>query len=64
MSEYEANLLNQPVDVSEKFAEQQNYFFIGSNVPYLDPRARGGHLRAEGKSPARQGKVDRARREA
>ena len=64
MREYEANLQNQPVDVSEKFAKQQNHFFIGSKVPYLDPRARGGQLRAEGKSPARQGKVDRARREA
>jgi hypothetical protein len=50
MREYEADLQNHPVDVSEEFARQQNHFFIGSKVPYSD-----------GRSPARQGRVDRAR---
>jgi alpha-D-xyloside xylohydrolase len=32
MKEYEAVFQNQPVDVSEEFAKQQNHFFIGSKV--------------------------------
>jgi hypothetical protein len=50
MREYEADLQNQPVDVSEEFARQQNHFFVESRVPYSDVR-----------SPARQSRVDRAR---
>jgi alpha-D-xyloside xylohydrolase len=42
MKEYEAVFQNQPVDVSEEFAKQQNHFFIGSKVPEFDPDTSSG----------------------
>jgi alpha-D-xyloside xylohydrolase len=44
MREYEADFQNQPVDVSEEFAKQQNHFFIGSKVPDFDPRFASGKI--------------------
>jgi alpha-D-xyloside xylohydrolase len=44
MREYEADLQNQPVDVSGEFAKQQNHFFIGSKVPDFDPRFASGKI--------------------
>jgi alpha-D-xyloside xylohydrolase len=44
MKEYEAVLQNQPVDVSEEFARQQNHFFIGSKVLEFDPRSASGRI--------------------
>ncbi|MCA1688265.1 MAG: DUF4968 domain-containing protein, partial [Actinobacteria bacterium] len=44
MGEYEAVLQNQPVDVSEEFARQQNHFFIGSRVLEFDPDAASGKI--------------------
>jgi alpha-D-xyloside xylohydrolase len=44
MKEYEAALQNQPVDISEEFAKQQNHFFVGSKVPEFDPDAASGKI--------------------
>jgi alpha-D-xyloside xylohydrolase len=44
MREYEADLQNQPVDVSGEFAKQQNHFFIGSKVTDFDPRSASGKI--------------------
>jgi alpha-D-xyloside xylohydrolase len=44
MKEYEAVFQNQPVDVSEEFAKQQNHFFIGSKVPEFDPDTASGKI--------------------
>ncbi len=44
MREYEAALQNQPVDVSEEFAGQQNHFFVGSRVPEFDPGTASGEI--------------------
>ena len=37
MKEYEAAFQNQPVDVSEEFAKQQNHYFVGSVAREFDP---------------------------
>ena len=44
MKEYEAALQNQPVDISEEFAKQQNHFFVGSKVSEFDPGAASGRI--------------------
>src|SRR5215204_5877905 len=44
MGEYGADFQNEPVDVSEEFARQQNHFFIGSKVSALDPEAASGKI--------------------
>jgi alpha-D-xyloside xylohydrolase len=44
MKEYEVGFQNQPVDVSEEFARQQNHFFIGSKVPEFDPGTASGKI--------------------
>jgi alpha-D-xyloside xylohydrolase len=44
MKEYEAALQNQPVDVSEEFAKQQNHFFVGSKVSEFDPNTAFGKI--------------------
>jgi alpha-D-xyloside xylohydrolase len=44
MKEYEAVFQNQPVDVGEEFAKQQNHFFIGSKVPEFDPDTASGKI--------------------
>jgi alpha-D-xyloside xylohydrolase len=44
MEEYGAVLQNQPVDVSEEFARQQNHFFIGSRVLEFDPISASGRI--------------------
>jgi alpha-D-xyloside xylohydrolase len=44
MKEYEAVFQNQPVDVGEEFAKQQNHFFIGSRVPEFDPGTASGKI--------------------
>jgi hypothetical protein len=48
MKEYEAGFQNQPVDVSEEFARQQNHFFIGSKVPEFDPGTASGKILGRG----------------
>jgi alpha-D-xyloside xylohydrolase len=50
MREYEADLQNQPVDVSGEFAKQLNHFFIGSKVPDFDPRSASGTILWKGLS--------------
>src|SRR5918912_993957 len=50
MGEYEAELQNQPVDVSEEFAKQQNHFFIGSKVLEFDPSLASGTMLWKGLS--------------
>jgi hypothetical protein len=52
MREYEANLQNQPVDVSEAFARQQNHYFIGSKVLDFDPRSASGKILWKGLAPS------------
>src|SRR5215203_5596055 len=44
MGEYGADFQNEPVDVSEEFARQQNHYFIGSKVSALDPEAASGKI--------------------
>ena len=44
MKEYEAVFQNQPVDVGEEFAMQQNHFVIGSKVPEFDPDTASGKI--------------------
>jgi alpha-D-xyloside xylohydrolase len=44
MGEHGAELQNEPVDVSEEFARQQNHFFIGSKVSALNPEAASGKI--------------------
>ena len=44
MKEYEAVFQNQPVDVGEEFAKQQNHFLIGSKVPEFDPDTASGKI--------------------
>src|SRR5215207_7286209 len=44
MGEYGADFQNEPEDVSEEFARQQNHFFIGSKVSALDPEAASGKI--------------------
>ena len=44
MKEYEAVFQNQPVDVSQEFAKQQNHFFIGSKVSEFDPATTSGNI--------------------
>ena len=39
---------NEPVDVSEEFARQQNHFFIGSKVAALDPETASGKIHWKG----------------
>jgi hypothetical protein len=46
MKQYEPVLQNQPVDVSEEFARQQNHFFIGSEVLEFDPSTAFGRERS------------------
>jgi hypothetical protein len=50
MKEYEAVLQNQPMDVSEEFARQQNHFFIGSEVLEFDPSAAFGRILWKGRA--------------
>ena len=44
MREYETALQNEPVDVSDQFARQENHFFIGSRVSGFDARAASGEI--------------------
>jgi alpha-D-xyloside xylohydrolase len=44
MEEHGPALQNQPLDVSEEFARQDNHFFIGSKVSAFDPRSASGRL--------------------
>jgi alpha-D-xyloside xylohydrolase len=44
MGDYGAELQNEPLDVSEEFARQQNHFFIGSKVAALDPETASGRI--------------------
>jgi hypothetical protein len=44
MEAYGAVLQNQPVDVSEEFAKQDNHFFIGLKVSEFDPRTAFGRI--------------------
>src|SRR4051795_7714113 len=44
VKEYEAAFQNQPVDVSEEFAKQQNHFFVGSQVTEFDPDTASGEI--------------------
>jgi len=44
VEEYGTVLQNQPVDVSEEFARQQNHFFIGSKVLEFDPGSASGRV--------------------
>src|SRR5215203_1224976 len=44
MKEYETAFQNQPVDVSEEFAKQQNHFFVGSQVTEFDPQTALGEI--------------------
>lgn len=44
MKEYEAALQNEPVDISEEFAKQQNHFFVGSQVTEFDPHTASGEI--------------------
>jgi alpha-D-xyloside xylohydrolase len=48
MGEHGAALQNEPVDVSEEFARQQNHFFIGSKVAALDPETASGKIHWKG----------------
>src|SRR5215218_10705439 len=50
MKEYEVGFQNQPVDVSEEFARQQNHFFIGSKVPEFDPGTASGKILWKGRA--------------
>jgi alpha-D-xyloside xylohydrolase len=42
--EYETALQNQPVDISEEFAKQENHFFVGSKIEEFDPHAASGRM--------------------
>jgi len=42
--EYETALQNQPVDISEEFAKQENHFFVGSKIEEFDPHAASGTM--------------------
>jgi len=44
VKEYEAAFQNEPVDVSEEFAKQQNHFFAGSQVTEFDPDTASGEI--------------------
>src|ERR671916_2802619 len=44
MEEHGTVLQNQPVDVSEEFARQQNHFFSGSKVLEFDPISASGRI--------------------
>ena len=48
MGEHRAALQNEPVDVSEEFARQQNHFFIGSKVAALDTETASGKIHWKG----------------
>ena len=52
MGEHGAALQNEPVDVSEEFARQQNHFFIGSKVLDFDPRSASGKILWKGLAPS------------
>jgi alpha-D-xyloside xylohydrolase len=44
MGEYEANLQNQPVDISGEFSRQANHFFVGERTESFDPASASGEI--------------------
>src|ERR671933_7286 len=39
MRQFANAVQNQPIDMSEEFAKQENHFFIGSKIAEFDPRS-------------------------
>jgi alpha-D-xyloside xylohydrolase len=44
---YDYSYLNQPSDVSEEFARQENHFFVGMRLDEFDPESATGAIRWE-----------------
>ena len=44
MGEYGMAFQNEPVDVSGKFARQENHYFVGSRVLEFDPPSASGTM--------------------
>src|SRR5919107_4356699 len=41
---------NQPIDISEEFAKQENHFFIGSKIEEFDRDSASGKIRWKGQA--------------